>query len=382
MQSLSRRASLFLPFGLAATLAACATETMPTTPPDPTGRADPQMRALLESLAQLGGKPIETLTPAEARRQPTMADAVKARQRALNLRTDPREIAQVRDLQIPGAGAFPLEARLYNPAPTPPRGQPIPRLPLIVYYHGGGFVIADLDTYDASARTLAADTGAMVLAVHYRQGPENRFPTAHDDAYAAYVWALQNAGQLNIDLSRVAVVGESAGGNLAINVAMMAREARQPLPVAMGLIYPVAGTDMTTQSYRENAMAKPLNAAMMRWFVQHYTNGPTDLRDPRLNVAEGAELRGLPKAIIVTAEIDPLRSEGQLLAQKLQVAGVQVSAEDFPGVTHEFFGADPAVLSKAGDAQRFVAGELRTAFLAPAAAVVAPQPRGRRVPRG
>jgi acetyl esterase len=383
MHALSRRASLLLPFGLAATLAACATDTsQPMMPADPTGRADPQMRGLLESLQSLGGKPIETLTAQEARRQPGMADAVAARQRTLGLPSTPREINVVRDLQIPGAGAVPLEARLYNPAPAPQRGQPIQRMPLIVYYHGGGFVIAGLDAYDASCRALAADTGAVVLAVHYRQAPENKFPTAHDDAYAAYVWALQNAAQLNIDLSKVAVVGESAGGNLAINVAMMAREARQPLPVAMGLIYPLAGTDMTTPSYRENAMAKPLNAAMMQWFVQQYTTSPADLRDPRLNVANGAELRGLPKAIIVTAEIDPLRSEGQLLAQKLREAGVDVSAEDYPGVTHEFFGVDPAVLSKAGDAQRFVSSQLRTAFLAPGAAVVAPQRPRRRPLRG
>jgi acetyl esterase len=383
MTLLSRRASLFLPFGLAATLTACASDMPPASPPDPSGLADPEMRGLLESLASLGGKPIETLTPAEARRQPGMADAVKARQRTLGLSTAPHALTDVRDLQIPGAGAFPLQARLYNPAPVPARGRPLPRLPIIVYYHGGGFVIADLDTYDSSARALAADTGALVLSVHYRQGPENRFPTAHDDAYAAYVWALENAAQLGGDLSRIAVVGESAGGNLAINVAMMAREARKPLPVAMGLIYPVAGTDMTTASYVTNAMAKPLNAAMMRWFIQHYTNGPADLQDPRLNVSNGAELRGLPKAIIVTAEIDPLRSDGQVLAQKLQAAGVQVSARDFMGVTHEFFGVDPAVLTKAGDAQRFVAGELRASFIAPGEAVVPPQPpRGRRIPRG
>ncbi|MDB5370255.1 MAG: alpha/beta hydrolase [Roseomonas sp.] len=380
MRTLTRRASLLLPFGLAA-LSACATDMTPTSPPDPTGRADPDMRALLESLASLNGKPIELLTPAEARRQPTMADAVKARQRMLGLPTAPRALPQVRDIEIPGS-AGPLMARVYSPAPPPPRGQPLPRLPIIVYYHGGGFVIADLDTYDASPRALAADTGAIVVAVHYRQGPESRFPAAHDDAYATYIWAVQNAAQIGGDLSRVAVVGESAGGNLAINVAMMAREARAPLPVAMGLIYPLAGTDMTTPSYRENAMAKPLNAAMLRWFVDHYASSPADLRDPRLNVYNGAELRGLPKAIIVTAEIDPLRSDGMILAQKLQAAGVQVAARDYTGVTHEFFGVDPAVLAKAGDAQHFMAGELRMAFMAPAAAVVPPQPpRGPRVPR-
>jgi acetyl esterase/lipase len=383
MRTLTRRASLMLPFGLAA-LSACASDPMPMTPPDPTGRADPEMRALLEAFASLNPKPIETLSPAEARRQPALADAVKVRQRQLGLRTDPRPIPQVRNIEIPGAegAASPLKARVYVPQPEPPRGQPLPRLPMIVYYHGGGFVIADLDTYDSSARALAADTGAIVIAVHYRQGPEFRFPNAHNDAYAAYIWAVQNAAQLGGDLTRVAVVGESAGGNLAINVAMMAREGRAPLPVAMGLIYPVAGTDMTTPSYTANAIAKPLNAAMMQWFFNNYSAGSVaEKNDPRLNVVGNAELRGLPKAVIVTAEIDPLNSEGQMLAQKLQQAGVQVAHRDYTGVTHEFFGVDPAVLTKAGDAQRFVAGELQTAFAAPAAAVVVPrqqQQRGRR----
>jgi acetyl esterase/lipase len=383
MRTLTRRASLMLPFGLAA-LSACASDPMPMTPPDPTGRADPEMRALLEAFASLNPKPIETLSPAEARRQPALSDAVKVRQRQLGLRTDPRPIPQVRNIEIPGAegAASPLKARVYVPQPEPPRGQPLPRLPMIVYYHGGGFVIADLDTYDSSARALAADTGAIVIAVHYRQGPEFRFPNAHNDAYAAYIWAVQNAAQLGGDLTRVAVVGESAGGNLAINVAMMAREGRAPLPVAMGLIYPVAGTDMTTPSYTANATAKPLNAAMMQWFFNNYSAGSVaEKNDPRLNVVGNAELRGLPKAVIVTAEIDPLNSEGQMLAQKLQQAGVQVAYRDYPGVTHEFFGVDPAVLTKAGDAQRFVAGELQTAFAAPAAAVVVPrqqQQRGRR----
>jgi acetyl esterase len=373
MRTLTRRASLMLPFGLAA-LSACASDPRPMTPPDPTGRADPEMRALLEAFASLNPRPIETLTPAEARRQPTMADAVKVRQRQLGLRTDPRPIPQVRDLTITGSANGPLAARVYIPQPEPPRGQPLPRLPIIVYFHGGGFVIADLDVYDSTPRALAADTGAIVVSVHYHQAPEFKFPVAHNDAYAAYLWVIQNAAQFGGDLTRIAVVGESAGGNLAINVAMMAREARSPLPVAMGLIYPVAGTDMTTPSYTANAMAKPLNAAMMQWFFTNYgTGSPAEKTDPRLNVVGNAELRGLPKAVIVTAEIDPLHDEGVMLAQKLQQAGVQVASRDYAGVTHEFFGADPAVLSKAGDAQRFVAAELQAAFAAPTPAVVAPR---------
>jgi acetyl esterase/lipase len=379
MTMISRRASLMLPLGMAGLVAACATPSAPLPPADPTGRADPQMRALLESLQALRPQPIETLSPAEARLQPGMTEAVRHRLRALGRSDAPRALPVVRDLEIPGRGG-PMPARLYSPA-EPLRSGQAPRapLPMIVYFHGGGFVIANLDTYDASARALAAESEAIVLSVHYRQAPENKFPAAHEDAYAAYIWALGNAASLGADLSRVAVVGESAGGNLAINVAMAAREARAPLPVAMGLIYPVAGTDMTTPSYVANANAKPLNAAMMKWFFDHYSASPVNAQDPRLNVYGRAELRGLPKAIIVTAEIDPLHDDGTRLASRLQESGVTVVSRDFQGVTHEFFGADPSVLAKAGDAQRFVAGELRSAFALPAPAVVVP---ARRTPRG
>ncbi|ONG50483.1 lipase [Pseudoroseomonas deserti] len=369
MIKLTRRAGLMLPLGL---MAACAAQPEMLPPADPTGRAEPEMRALLDSLQSLRGKPIETLSPAEARLQPGMADAVKARLRQLGRPVAPRPVPVVQDIEIPGNGG-PLAARVYIPAEPPRAGQPArPLMPLIVYYHGGGFVIGSLDAYDASARALAMESQAVVIAVHYRQAPENKFPAAHEDAYVAYRWALQNAAQFGADLTRVAVVGESAGGNLAINVAMAARESRAPLPVAMGLIYPVAGTDMTTPSYQANANAKPLNAAMMRWFMGHYTSLPAEAQDTRLNVYGRAELTGLPKAIIITAGIDPLQSDGMLLAQRLQASGVSVVAQDYPTVTHEFFGVDPTLLATAGAAQRFMAGELRSAFALPAPAVVAP----------
>jgi len=377
MPVLSRRASLLLPLGLAGLVSACASSPESLPPADPTGRANPQMRDLLESLQALRPKPIETLTPAEARLQPTMADAVRHRLRVLNRADTPRPLSVVRDLEIPGP-AGPLMARLYSPVELPRRNQGQPLLPLIVYYHGGGWVIGNLDAYDASARALAAEAQAVVLAVHPRQAPEAKFPGPVNDAYAGYLWALQNAAQFGADLSRVAVVGESAGGNLALDVAMAARDARTPLPVAMGLIYPVAGTDMTTQSYVENANAKPLNAAMMRWFFEQYTSSPTDMQDTRLNVYGRADLRGLPKAVIVTAEIDPLRSDGMLLAERLRQSGVTVVARDFEGVTHEFFGVNPFLLAQAGDAQRFVAGELQSAFALPAPAVVVPDRRRAR----
>ncbi|MFC3124763.1 alpha/beta hydrolase [Pseudoroseomonas globiformis] len=334
------------------------------------------MRALLESLQALRPSPIENLSPAEARLQPSLADATRHRLRATGQSDAPRALAVVRDLEIPGRGGM-MPARLYSPVDPSASGQvPQAPLPLIVYFHGGGFVIADLDTYDSSARALAAEAQATVLSVHYRQAPEHKFPAAHEDAYAAYMWALGNAQSLGADLTRVAVAGESAGGNLALNVALAAREARAPLPVAMALIYPLAGTDMTTTSYRDNAQAKPLNAAMMRWFFDQYAASPADLADTRMDVYGRAELRGLPKAIIVTAEIDPLRDDGQRLAARLQESGVQVVRQDYAGVTHEFFGVNPLVLGRAGDAQRFVAGELRSAFALPAPAVVIPARTG------
>ncbi|UFN50767.1 alpha/beta hydrolase [Roseomonas sp. OT10] len=372
MNALSRRSALLLGLGTPALLAACATP-MPTTPPDPSGLADPEMLSLLQSLASLGGQPIETLTPPEARRQPTLADAVKKRLTELGRPTTPRPLPLVKDTMVPGPGG-PLMARVYSPAQIPMMPGQLP-LPLIVYYHGGGWVIADIDVYDASCRALAADTGAVVLAVHYRQGPETKFPGAHDDAYAAYVWAMRNAGELGADPSRIALVGESAGGNLAIATALSAKATGVTLPRALGLVYPVAGTDLTTPSYQRFANAKPLNKPMVEWFVRHYTNSPADLQDPRLNVYAGADLRGLPPTVIVNAQIDPLADDGLRLAQALQRANVPVARQEYAGVTHEFFGAD-AVLSKAGEAQRWLAGELRRVLLTPAP--VEPQPAMRR----
>ncbi|MBC7943818.1 MAG: alpha/beta hydrolase fold domain-containing protein, partial [Burkholderiales bacterium] len=180
-------------------------------------KPDPQMQAVLDQLAALGGKPIETLSAEEARKQPTPADAVKALLQKQGKSTAPMPVAKVQDGEIPGP-AGPIRARIY----TPEGGGP---LPVIVYYHGGGWVIANLDTYDASARALANAAKAIVVSSHYRQAPEHKFPAAHEDAFAAYQWVLNNAVAFNGNPNRVSVVGESAGGNLAAAVALMAREA-------------------------------------------------------------------------------------------------------------------------------------------------------------
>ncbi|HZF76577.1 MAG TPA: alpha/beta hydrolase [Acetobacteraceae bacterium] len=174
-------------------------------------------------------------------------------------------------------------------------------------------------------------------------------------------WAAQNARQLGADPNRIAVAGESAGGNLAINTAIAARDAGLPRPVHMALIYPVAGADTSTPSYQQNTAAVPLSRAGMQWFVDRVTSSPADLRDPRLDVVGRANLRGLPPATIITAETDPLRSEGRMLAARLREGGVPVEPRDDEGVTHEFFGMAPAVADAAA-AQSVVASRLRDAL--------------------
>jgi acetyl esterase/lipase len=360
-----------LPLGLTAFTTACVQPSPGMMmPADPSGRADPEQRALLETLARLNPRPIETLSAAEARRQPSYATAVRARALELANNNPQRVIGSQEDITLSTVPA-PLMARLYRPIPAHNRP-----LPLIVYFHGGGWVIADIDTYDASARALCVESEAIVLSVHYRQGPEFRFPTAHDDANVAYVWAARNAASLGADPGRIAIAGESAGGNLALNAAIYARDMRLPMPRAVASIYPVAGVDLNTPSYQQFANAKPLNKAMIEWFVRNYTRGPQDLQDPRLDLIGRADLAGLPPVILVNAEIDPLQSDGARLADKLRGAGVAVNHMVYPGVTHEFFGAD-AVLTKAKQAQAFVGGELRKAFAAQAAPAAA-RPMRRR----
>jgi len=229
-----------------------------------------------------------------------------------------------------------------------------------VYFHGGGFVIATNDTYDGSARALTNAAKAVLVSVEYRKGPEHKFPAAHDDAYAAYAWVLANAASIKGDPARVALAGESAGGNLAMATAMAARDKSAKLPVHILAVYPVAGNDTTTASYNENANAKPLSRPMMSWFFKHYTNSPADAQDARLNLL-GADLKGLPPVTIITAQIDPLRTDGELLAARLRDAGVSVDIRNWEGVAHEFFGQGAAVPA-AKEAVQFGANGLKSGF--------------------
>lgn len=321
------------------------------TQPDPP-RADAQMQAVLNKLTSLGGKPIETLSPEEARRQPTIADAVKALLEQQGKSAAPEPVAKVEDRMIAGA-AGQIPARIYWPGGTGP-------FPVVLYIHGGGWVIATIDTYDASARALTNAANAAVVSIEYRKGPENKFPAAHDDSFAAYKWVLANARSINGDAARVAVAGESAGGNLACSVAIMARDQKVQLPVYQVLVYPVANNDLNTPSMIENANAKPLNRAMLPWFLGHYLNNKSESADPRISLVK-ANLNGLPPATLITAQIDPLRSEGQMLSERLKAAGVTVDYRNYDGVTHEFFGTG-AVVDKAKQAVAQAANGLKQGF--------------------
>lgn len=321
------------------------------TPATPTS----SMQAVLDQHAKLGPAPIESLTPTEARRQPTPKDAVMALLAAQGKDTTPTALVPgvtSVDRQIDGAaGAIP--ARIYTPDGAGP-------FPVIVYYHGGGWVIANKDVYDGGARGLAKQANAVVISVDYRLAPEAKFPAQHDDALAAYRWALANAASLKGDPKRIALAGESAGGNLAVATAIAARDANLQRPTAVMAVYPIAQPDTTTGSYTTYANAKPLNRAMMGWFARHTVRTPADLQDPRINLV-AANLENLPPVTIINAQIDPLLDDGAMLEQALRKAGSPVERRVYDGVTHEFFGM-AAVEPTAEEAQRYAGERLTSSF--------------------
>lgn len=317
--------------------------------------ADSQMRKVLEKQQELGAKPIETLSPEEARRQPTPADAIAAILRERGMDPDADLGVATTDLTYPGGDGSPQTARLYGP-----KGEDTKERPVVVYFHGGGWVVADIDVYDSTPRGVAKMADCLVLSVEYRRAPENKFPAAHEDAFAAYRWALENISRYGGDPKRVAVMGESAGGNLAANVAIRARDEGLQAPAHMVLVYPVADNDLNSESYTEWADAKPLNKPMMEWFVSHVFEDQNQTSDPRLKLVD-ANLAGLPDATVILAEIDPLRSDGEKLIDRLKAAGVEVRNHTFKGSTHEFFGMALAV-PDAVAAQTFATHELKRAF--------------------
>lgn len=288
---------------------------------------NPQVDALLQFMAQMPPIDFATAAPAEVR-------AVFDNPMPL---AAPPQVARVENVLIALDGRT-LDARLYVPdgAGDAP--------PLTLYYHGGGWVIGTLDTHDGTCRAIAQKSGSAVLSIAYRLAPEHRYPAAADDCYDALVWAAANAGHLGVDGSRLAVAGDSAGGNLAAAVAIMTRDRGGPALRHQLLIYPVTDTDFSRASYDENGSGDYyLSTDGMKWFWGHYLGDtPTD-KAPLAVVLRNADLSGLAPATVIMAEYDPLRDEGIAYGEKLRAAGVTVDAATAPGMIHGFFSMFEAV---------------------------------------
>ena len=314
---------------------------------------DPQMWAVVEQLGSYGTPPLPTLTADQAREAPTFRTAANDILRKFDISPELPNV-DISQRVIPNGTNEGLLVRIY----TPKEGSG--PYPVIVYYHGGGWVIASVDTYESSATALAEKTGAIVVSVAYRQAPEHRFPAAHEDAFAAYQWARDSAQVIYGNPEKVATAGESAGGNLSVAVALMAKEAGVELPEHILSVYPIADGDVQSPTYDEYANAAPLNRPLMVWFFDLYVPDWRNETYPRISLVD-ADLSDFPSTTIINAEIDPLRAEGGDLADQLEMAGVKVTRKVYNRVTHEFFGLD-AILEQAEHAQNLAAQELRAAF--------------------
>jgi acetyl esterase len=242
----------------------------------------------------------------------------------------PREdVAAVHDHEVPVQGGT-ITVRVFTP-----RG-PAPK-PALVYFHGGGWVTGDIETHEGICRMLANAAQCVVASVDYRCAPEFPFPTAAEDAYAATRWVAEHAGELGVDPRRLAVCGDSAGGNLAAAVPLMARDREGPRLALQVLVYPITDCDFDRASYRENAEGYLLTSESMRFYWDQYVQDPADRVNPYVSPLRAASLTGLPPALVITAEYDPLRDEGEAYARALADAGVPVSHRRYPGMIHAFF---------------------------------------------
>jgi len=300
-------------------------------------KLDPDAAAVLNAFREAGRPPYETLTPVEARAMYLAARPVS--------QPEPPKLASVESLVIPGpAGDIP--ARLYKPLTL---RQWDGLSPCLVFFHGGGWVIGNLDSHDVVCRTLADEGQLIVISVDYRLAPEHRFPAAVDDAIAATEWISENARRLGIDASRLIVGGDSAGGNLASVVAIHARETGPKL-AGQVLIYPATDFAMTHPSHSEPETSALLTHTVIRWFRDHYL-GVSDGEHWKASPARAAKLSGLPPSFVLTAGADPLRDEGDEYAARLGEAGVPVTHRTYPGQFHGFITMGK-LLPKAGAAMR------------------------------
>src|SRR4051794_13607004 len=316
----------------------------------------PQIVKAIEAMQRAGLKPIEALSPEEARRQ--MEETARSR------KAEALPVGRVENREIPGP-AGPIRVRLYWPENSvlgAGNGEEDGAVPAIAYYHGGGHVIGSLDTHDLIARNLCHGATALVVSVDYRMGPEHRFPAAVEDSFAALEWLHANAAGLGADQERLGVHGDSAGGNLAAVMALMARDRGTPPLRLQSLVYPVADYTLSAPSYQTYADGYGLlTRAAMQWFQRHYLHSPAEAGDWRASPLRAPSLAGVAPAVVVTAECDVLHDDGANYAEALRRAGVPVEYREYPGMIHAFFGMVPAV-DDAMNAQRAVWDAFKRAF--------------------
>ena len=311
----------------------------------------PQARALIDLLQERGVPAMHTLTPDASRRL--------YRDRRQLVQPDPPEVAQVQSLQATGAhGVIPL--RLYRPLSS--RRAAVSKLPVLIYFHGGGWVIGDLDTHDTLCRELANGAGIAVVSVDYRMGPEHRFPAAVDDSIAATRWVQAQAGELGLDAQRIAVGGDSAGGNLAAVVSLAFRDSGG-VPLAYQLlIYPSTDMRRIAPSHTRNGQGYLLTSDTIAYFQGHYLADPRLELDSRASPLLHPDLRNLPPALVLTAGYDPLRDEGIEYAQRLSLAGNRATHIGFERQIHGFI-LMGRVIDEANDAVAICAAQLRRALV-------------------
>ncbi len=303
---------------------------------------NPQAKVLLDQMAAMGMPPIHEQEPEAVREANRLPPAVPG-----------ATMAHVEDRSIPGPGGE-IPVRIYRPTEASDHS-------LLVWYHGGGWVIGDLDGADVTCRELAARSGSVVVSVDYRLAPEHRYPAAHEDCYAATVWAAGNAAELGADAGKLAVGGDSAGGNLAAVVSLRARDEDGPAIRFQLLVYPVTDHNYETVSYNDNAEGYLLTRDGMEWFWNHYLGPDGDGSHPHASPLRAEDLSGLPPAHVITAEYDPLRDEGEAYAERLRGAGVAVTQTRYAGQIHAFYGMH-GVLDDATNAAQESAEKLKAAL--------------------
>ena len=314
-----------------------------------------QCKAVLDQIASQGGRPMEEMTPAEVRE-----DRARNAEGFAALAGPAQAVARVEDRSIPGPGG-PIPVRVYWPELRN-------RLPVYVYFHGGGWVFGNIDAVDRPCRAMANAARCIVVNVEYRLAPESKYPAAAEDAFSVIRYVADHAAEFEADPDRMAVGGDSAGGNLAAVACLMARERGGPRLSFQLLIYPVTDYDDNRPSMQEYAEEHLLTRSLMGWFWGHYVATPEEARHPNASPLNATSLAGLPPAMVITAECDPIRDQGEAYAWKLREDGVPVTLRRYEGAIHAFFQM-AAVIDSAREAQADAAGALREAFSRAAAAV-------------